>query len=942
MMLWGAIWGAVLGALWPGYNEFGWLCGLILGGLAGLSLRKVIRDEIAQAQQASIASTSQIEAYAPSPLKKTDEATDDTPVVASAENGWYEEDVSTLEPQQSIPVFSPSVAAPVSATELPQAEASLPFEQAQQLTSDPIFKLFGYAKSWLLGGNTVVRLGVVVLFIGLSFLVKYAAEHAMLPVELRLAAVGAMGIALLVTGFRLRIPKPEYAMTLQGAGVAVMYLTIFAAFRLYTLIPAGMAFLLMGLVCALSTVIALLQNSRTLAVIGFAGGFLAPVLTSTGQGSHVGLFTYYAMLNLAILYIALKRAWRVLNLVGFFATFGIASAWGVLKYTPENYASIQPFLIFFFLLYVTTAILYAKQQATKLKDIVDGTLVFGTPLLGFGLQAGLIKHVEFGMAFSALAVAAFYLLLALWLVKQARLQYGLLIECFLALSGGFATLAVPLALDAHWTATVWAVEGAGVFWMGMRQQRWMARASGLALQAIAALVMMAALDRQPMAMLSFANPEFIGAMLLALPAFAIAWWTRQPIPHSDSAFARVFVQIESALSTPIYLYGFLWWLIAFVFEIDRVLPDEHGNFVSVIRPDLQANFGMLLFTLSAFLSLRLGLKQAWKVAKLPAYVVMPVMLFFEMVNLGNNTHLFQAWGWLIWPVGLACHFAMLRKIDADHARQWFGWVHTLGVWLIVILLANGLLYLIGKAYLWRTAWASVALMVAATLVLLGLAVIPVSKQLMLRWPMQRFVSSYLWQAALPLVCIMWLGVVIVAMSSNGNTAPLPYIPLLNPVEISIGLALATLVLWWMRLKTIEISLPDWTLGKAPKIAIALASFITINTVWLRIVHHFNGVAWDAQQLFDSALVQAGYAILWTLLALVLMITANRRHVRQLWIAGAGLLGLTVAKLLLIDLSNVGGVERIIAFIGVGVLMLVVGYFAPLPAKDSVAEVSGAS
>ena len=80
------------------------------------------------------------------------------------------------------------------------------------------------------------------------------------------------------------------------------------------------------------------------------------------------------------------------------------------------------------------------------------------------------------------------------------------------------------------------------------------------------------------------------------------------------------------------------------------------------------------------------------------------------------------------------------------------------------------------------------------------------------------------------------------------------------------------------------------------------------------------------------MVQTGYAILWTLLALSVMVLAHRRLQRTLWLVGAGLLGLVVLKLLLVDLSNVGGVERIVVFIAVGVLMLVVGYFAPLPPK----------
>jgi uncharacterized membrane protein len=108
------------------------------------------------------------------------------------------------------------------------------------------------------------------------------------------------------------------------------------------------------------------------------------------------------------------------------------------------------------------------------------------------------------------------------------------------------------------------------------------------------------------------------------------------------------------------------------------------------------------------------------------------------------------------------------------------------------------------------------------------------------------------------------------------------------------------------------------------------AFIATNTVWLRIAHHFANVPWDAGSLFSSFLVQAGYSILWTLIALALMVGAHRRGLRAAWMLGAGLLGLTVLKLFVIDLSNRGGSERIVVFIAVGLLMLVVGWFAPLP------------
>ena len=95
---------------------------------------------------------------------------------------------------------------------------------------------------WFTGGNTIVRVGLVILFVGLAFLVKYGVEHQLIPVELRVAAVAAAGIALLFLGWRLREKRAGYALSMQGAGVAVLYLTIFGSLRLYHLLPAGMAF----------------------------------------------------------------------------------------------------------------------------------------------------------------------------------------------------------------------------------------------------------------------------------------------------------------------------------------------------------------------------------------------------------------------------------------------------------------------------------------------------------------------------------------------------------------------------------------------------------------------------------------------------------------------------------------------------------------------------
>ncbi|MCX7256168.1 MAG: DUF2339 domain-containing protein, partial [Polaromonas sp.] len=293
MILWGIFWGAVIGSFLSGWG--GWVGGFF-GFFAGWTLRMALRHEIAKSQLKTPPALAETRPASPpqAALSPSQPVMAPAPALAAnglpsarAESPW----VDTMPPGNA---YEPARTAP---RLKPQPAAKL-------YEPDPFERAVLAARDWLLGGNTIVRVGLVILFIGLSFLVRYAAVAGLFPVELRLAVVGAAALALLAIGFGKRQTRPDFALALQGGGVAVLYLTVFAAFRLYALMPVGLAFGLMIVVCALSCALALLQNSSALAVAAFAGGFAVPLLLSTGRGSHVALFSYYAVLNLAILFIA--------------------------------------------------------------------------------------------------------------------------------------------------------------------------------------------------------------------------------------------------------------------------------------------------------------------------------------------------------------------------------------------------------------------------------------------------------------------------------------------------------------------------------------------------------------------------------------------------------------------------------------------------------------
>ncbi|RYF39121.1 MAG: DUF2339 domain-containing protein, partial [Comamonadaceae bacterium] len=601
---------------------------------------------------------------------------------------------------------------------------------------------------------------------------------------------------------------------------------------------------------AFAAVIALMQNAMPMAFIGFAGGFAAPVLVSTGQGNHVGLFSYYLLLGVAIAAIAWARAWRPLNLLGFFATFGVATVWGVLKYQPAQLASTQPFLIAFFLVYVAASVLYALRHDLSAKKAVDATLVFGVPLVAFSLQAGLVRHIEFATAFSSLALGAFYLVLGWWLARRQAGQHQAsrwLAECFAALGLGFVTLAVPLALDARWTSAVWAVEGAGVYWMGRRQGRWLARAAGLALQAFAALSFLSTVDRISAAAWPLANPSFIGAAMLAGAALAISWWSREKEEaQGQSRLAVGFGKIEHGLSPLLFWIGFLWLQFALRGEAGRLTTDAQGDLVPVLNEHLRTHLQLLAWVGSAFALHHLALPHRtwpWAIAATPAWTVMPVLLLEALHGAFTMDHVFVAGGWLVWPLLLAMHAVMLRRLDGGRPAPWWPWVHAGGVWLVVLLAGNAMVFAIGRAGLWQTAWATVILLVSGTLVLLLLARRRWFEGVGLRWPLDRFARAYLWLAAAPLALAVALGALLVAVASDGNARPLPYVPLLNPTDLSVAVALAACALWLVRLRESPLPVPPAMRLRGWLLALAAIVFVAINTVWLRVAHHFFGVAW---------------------------------------------------------------------------------------------------
>ncbi|KGE69966.1 MULTISPECIES: DUF2339 domain-containing protein [Pseudomonas] len=939
---------------------------------------------------------------------------------------------SSMRVEPSVPESAPVAKSPELVWELPAelAPVALVPEPSQPLLDDVwtpaptpkapatprgpnmIERAIDGARNWLLGGNTVLRVGVVLLFLGLAFLLRYATEGMVVPIELRYAGVAAAALGLLGLGWWLRLRNGSYGLMLQGAGIAVLYLTVFAAMRLHPLIDPGAAMGLLVAVTVFSAILAITQDALGLACAAALGGFAAPILVSTGAGSHVALFSYFALLNAGILVIAWFKAWRLLNVIGFVGTFGIGFAWGMRSYTPELLWSTEPFLILFFAMYLAIGLLYARRTLLEAGEgdslgaqwrkgnYVDGTLLFGPPLVGFGLQFALVQHLEFAAAFSALGLGILYMVLARVLSGGRAV---LLTETCLALGVIFASLAIPLGLDARWTAAAWAVEGAGIFWLGLRQHRPVARAFALLLQLgslfaflselrdgqdtllqgppLGALLLGAALlfsfyqlhkaapeqtrrwerlGAPGLAVLGLGCAYLLAPLLFSTQGSIVGWavaglatlWAGQRICSPVVVRCGVAVQVlagalfaldpvnnawtpmiialaamlgawrlpRGRLSAGLLAWGVAWWALAVIIEVWRLAPAA-----------LHAPLLLLAAALSGVIWTAVALRLRWVALGIASTLLMPAAGLVLWGAWTEYYHPAAQFGWLAWLAVFVVHFISLRRLTALVPGKVLSAAHVLGCWMLIGVLAlelrYGLLVLSSEYNAWR--WLGWAILPSLYLVL---AAAPRSWP----WPVSAYPREYRVLAALPLAVLMLGWFWLANIFSDGTAKPLPYVPLLNPLDLGLLFALLGIYLWSRSVA------PE----RGPRVELiaqgvaGISLFAFFTALVMRTAHHWGGVPFYLDALLESMLVQAGLSIVWTLIALGLMIGGHLRHRREVWLIGAALIAVVVAKLFFVELSNRGGLARIVSFIGVGGLLLVVGYFAPLPPKR--VETEGAS
>jgi uncharacterized membrane protein len=373
---------------------------------------------------------------------------------------------------------------------------------------------------------------------------------------------------------------------------------------------------------------------------------------------------------------------------------------------------------------------------------------------------------------------------------------------------------------------------------------------------------------------------------------------------------------ERLISTVALIWSLLWWYFGTFGEIERYVQLAYVPLAS------------LVFVAATTVGEEwLGARLDWPALRHASAFNIALLGLILIWSALWQSHPFADFGFVAWPLAIAAHYLVVRRHESAGFAAGMPLRHAAGFWLVIAVIALEIHWNLGE-WLPRSDWAAAAIGALLAGATLGICVLRERV-----WPLKGNAATYLTLGLAPVVVLAVGWLAFVGVLRPGNPEPLPYLPILNPIDVAAALLLTALGVWSRSVRPL-LALKQ----EAFNFALGVLAFAWANAVLFRSLHHYAALPYTLDAMFASVLAQAAISIFWTCLALLLMLLAVRLRVRTTWVIGAALLGAVVVKLFVIDLSNTGTVARIVSFVVVGLLLLVIGYLAPVPPRsDEMAE-----
>jgi uncharacterized membrane protein len=402
-----------------------------------------------------------------------------------------------------------------------------------------------------IGSHWLNRIGIAALLIGISYFLKFAFDNNWIGPAGRVTIGLLAGIAVIVWSERFRAKGYKaFSYSLKAVGIGALYLSLWAAFQVYSLVPSGAAFVMMLAVTAATAFMAWTQDAPLLAAFALTGGFTTPVLLSTGQNREVALFAYVALLDLGALFLVIFKPWRRLLVMSYVGTLLLYVGWYSSFYTRSQLNPTLSFATLFFAIFAIAPLVTLQPEGeAPLFASIPAILAFVNAVVYFLQAYAMFEEVDKkDMAWFALALAAVYIFLSRQVqsrkITPAATQTLHLLHLAVAL--GLITVAIPIRLDAHWITIGWFVEAGVLLWVADRIKSELLNVFALAALALG-VVRLLLIDNFYVTQLIFNLRMATYTVAVAVLA-AVAWYASRRTDDLGRTLAAVAVVALNALA----------------------------------------------------------------------------------------------------------------------------------------------------------------------------------------------------------------------------------------------------------------------------------------------------------------------------------------------------------------------------------------------------------
>ncbi len=803
----------------------------------------------------------------------------------------------------------------------------------------------------LIGGSWFNWIGIVAVTLGVGFFLKLAFDKQWIGPGARVSLSALLGVSLLYVGERLRKRGlKSYAYILSGGGVLILYLSDYAAYNFYHLIGQTSAFLLMAVVTTTAVFLSVRLNALSVAILGLVGGFLTPLLLSTGVDNEIALFAYVSLLDAGVLAVAYFKRWRSLDFLSFAGTVAITLGWAFRFFGPEKVWTTLFFLTVFFLLYALLAFFHnvLPGRPTRWFDvslaIANATFYFGLSYLML-TEAGLDQATP---ATQALLLSIFFTWLFYatlrWSPDDRLLRYS-----YVGAAATFLTMAVAIQLELHWVTIAWGVEALVLTWVGLRSGERAACHAGLAVFCVAVCHWFI-WDATEFA--NGVDPSFVPLLnrralssAVLVGAIAGAAWLYKRTGELDegerSAVRTFFALTGNAVALTLLSLDLNDYFAARVSQNGAAQTGLHAPIENARQFSVSA-----LWTLYAATTLALGVLRRFTLlrwgglllllAAIGKVVALDSAFYAASWHLPVFNQTFMAYALLVAALAFGAWLYERAPGAAEPERQ----VIRPVLLITANLLALAALSLEGLGYYER-------LLTTAALDTEIFREIQEGKTftLALVWTLYA-TCAFLFGAWRNARAWRWGGLLLLALTTPLVLANLSYydaawhVLIFNRTLAAFAMFVAAL---WLVVRTYARSGEAFAEASIVRpVATVAANLLAIVALSAQAAGYYEArIAAELSRTGAAALESNGFAgrlrnlelakqlslsVVWALYASGLLVAGRVRRLRLLRVMGLALLSLTTLKAFFWDLSSLDRAYRIISFIMLGAILLIVSYF----------------